>query len=353
MKSYPTAQFSTVLLLLIGCLMLAMKSASAQSSLAPTGPFRHQTISLQEGWNAVYLEVEPKISAPDQLFQNSPIEIVAAYHRPVTAMQFIQNPGEILPDRKTWNVWYAPSREDHLLSNLNAIQAHQCYLIFAKQAHQWRLEGTPFFGSARWHPNAFSLVGFPIDATNPPTVAHFFNNAAPHSPLRIYRMNAGQWSLISQPESTLMQPGAAYWVYSNGASNFMGPFSVHFDGSSAGGLVFSASNNRRTLEIRSRSRFPQTLTLTLAAGENGLIPISHLIQVMELPANNNTIAQPITSGMQIGPLEAGTAFKLDLEVIQENLRHPVMATTLVITSSAGSRIEVPLMSLRPDLLPTP
>jgi len=325
----------------------------SQQLVDPVGPFRTQTIQLQAGWNAVYLEIEPRKGDPAELFAGTPIEIVAAYNRPVTAMQFIDSPGDVLPDRKSWNVWYASHREDTLLSNLSAIQAHNSYLVYTEQAFAWSFEGSPFFGSARWHPNAFSLVGFPVNTAQQPTVAAFFAGASAHTPLKVYRMNSGQWSLITHPDQVLMQPGSAYWVYGKGASSFAGPLEVHFDGSSKGGVVFSSATNTRNIEIRSTSPFPQSLTFSLRAGESGLLPLSYVVRVLELEPDAEKISVPLADGAQFGPLEAGAAFILELEVTQESVTHPVMATTLVISSNAGSRIELPLLSLREDLLPTP
>ncbi|HSP44181.1 MAG TPA: hypothetical protein VLO11_15000 [Luteolibacter sp.] len=318
------------------------------------GPFRTQAIQLEAGWNAVYLEIEPRKTDPSLLFAGTPIEIAAAYNRPVTAMEFIDSPDEALPDRKGWNVWYAPHREDALLGNLSAIQAHQAYLLYAKEAHTWSLEGTPFHGSARWHPHAFSLVGFPIDAAEQPTVASFFAGAGAHSPLKAYRMSGGQWSLITQPEQTLMKPGAAYWIHSDGASDFRGPLTVNFPGSASGGLVFNAATSTRTLELRNTSPNPQYLTLTTQGGNTGLLPLSYVVRVLDAPGQPvDAVSVPLTQGLRLGPLEPGSAFFLNLEVAQEAVTAPVMSTTLTISSTAGPRIEVPLVSLRSDLLENP
>jgi hypothetical protein len=318
------------------------------------GPFRVQMIQLETGWNAVYLEIEPRKSDPTALFAGTPIEIAAAYNRPVTAMEFIENPDQVLPDRKGWNVWYAPEREDSVLGNLSAIQAHHSYLLYSAQPYTWSLEGTPFHGSARWHPNAFSLVGFSIDAAQQPTVASFFAGAAAHSPLKAYRMSGGRWSLITQPDQTLMKPGAAYWIHSDGASTFRGPLAVDFSNSAKGGVVFNATTRTRRIEIRSTSPFPQSLTFTLQGGANGLLPLSYVVRMLDAPDQSvDTASVPLTQGMQLGPLEAGATFLLDLEVGQQAVTAPVMSSALTISSSAGARIEVPLLSLREDLLTNP
>jgi hypothetical protein len=335
-----------------GVLAAAPLASSQTQAAGGVGPFRTQSIQLEAGWNAVYLEVEPIKGDPSALFAGTPIEIAAAYMRPLTAMEFIDSPSQVLPDRKGWNVWYAPGREDALLSNLSAIQAHHSYLLFTEQAYTWSLEGTPYHGSARWHPNAFSLVGFPIAAAEQPTVAAFFAGAAAHSPLKIYQMSGGQWSLVSAPAQTLMKSGAAYWAHSKGASDFRGPLKVDFGGSSSGGLVFSESVTTRRMEIRNVSPYPQHLTCTLQGGSTGVLPLSYLMRVLDGPNQPiEVVSVPFTDGLKLGPLEAGAAFILDLVVTQEAVTVPVMNTTLTIISTAGPRIEVPLVSLRGDLLP--
>ena len=348
-----SSKYAASLVISIIALFAASPIGSSQTAEG-IGPFRTQTIQLEAGWNAVYLEIEPRKGDPTALFAGTPIEIAAAYNRPVTSMEFIDSPNDVLPDRKGWNVWYAPQREDALLSNLSAVQAHHTYLIFTEQAYTWSLEGTAFHGSARWHPNAFSLVGFPIDAAEQPTVASFFAGAAAHSPLKVYRMRAGQWSLISDPSQVLMQPGAAYWVYSTSASSYRGPLTVDFPGSAAGGVIFTESTTSRQIEIRSTSPFPQNLTFTLQGGSTGLLPLSYVVRVLDAPDQPlGTTAIPLTQGMKMGPLESGAAFVLELEVAQEAVQAPAMATTLIISSTAGPRIEIPLVSLRSDLLTKP
>lgn len=314
------------------------------------GPFRTQTIQLEAGWNAVYLEIEPLKGEPSALFAGTPIEIAAAYFRPVTAMEFIDSPTDVLPDRKGWNVWYAPAREDALLSNLHAIQAHHAYLLYTETAYTWALRGTPFHASAQWHPNAFSLVGFPIDAAEQPTVANFFAGSAAHNPLKIYRLVNGSWALITNPSQVMMKPGAAYWVYSKGASGFRGPLTVDFKTRAAGGLVFKDAADTKQLEIRNVSSFPQDLTLTLQAGKNGLLPLAYVVRVLDGPNQPiESVSVPFPSSLELGPLEPGQAFLLDLEVAQEAVTAAVMGTTLSISTTAGPRIEVPLISIRADL----
>ncbi len=315
------------------------------------GPVRVQTIQLEAGWNAVYLEVEPLLKTPGALFSGTPIDIAAAYFRPVTPMEFINSPNEILPDRKGWSVWYSPERDDALLSNLHVVEAHQAYLIHSTEDYLWSLEGTPFHGSSRWHPHAFSLVGFPVDGDARPTLANFFAGAGAHAPLRMYRLEGGLWTLVDNPAQTMMEPGAAYWIYSKGASRFRGPLSVNFFNSSAGGLVFSENTESRRVEFANVSVFPQQLTISIEPGPNGPLPMAYLVRMLNTTEKAmDLISIPFAGVIDLGPLEPGESFAMDLEVMQEEVTLPFMGSTLSITSDAGVRKEIPLISVRRDLI---
>ena len=53
---------------------------------------RIQTIQLEAGWNAVHLAVEPSERAPDVLFADTGVDIVATYDTVGTFGQFSTDP---------------------------------------------------------------------------------------------------------------------------------------------------------------------------------------------------------------------------------------------------------------------
>jgi hypothetical protein len=311
---------------------------------------RTQVIELEAGWNAVYLEVEPVETDPTALFAGSPIEIVASYFRPVTGMEFIDSPNEVISDRKGWNVWYAPERADALLTDLFAIQAHHAYLIHVEEAYTWELTGIPYFAKTKWHPNAHNLVGFFVDTATAPTVSNFFSGADAHAPIQIYRMIQGRWALIDQPESTLMEQGVAYWAYSEGASDFSGPLELEFSSSSSGGFVFTSNDTSETLIVKNTATYPLELTLTLEAGSTGQVPLAYevlAINTDEKPMDNLVI--PFQESLSIGPLEPGKSFALDLRMVQSDVSSPITISNLKIVTDAGQRADVPVVYIRSDL----
>ena len=314
------------------------------------GPFRTQTIELQEGWNAVYLEIEPKQTDPNVLFEGTPIEIAAAYLRPVTAQQFVDSPNDLFTDRKGWGVWYQSDRADALLTDLYAIQAHGSYLVYSESAYTWQLEGTPFYGTALWHPNAYSLVGFPINTSDAPTVENFFAGVDAHASLKVYRMLDGRWTLITAPESTLMETGVAYWTHSSGASSFSGPLRVDFQAKALGGMIFTMNGAEQSLVLSNTSPYPQMLTLSLNGGETGVIPLTYeVITINGLDQEVDSSSVALESGMSVGPLEPGMSLILDLGVAGDLVTQTLMTTTLVVSSDAGVRLGIPIVSARADL----
>ncbi|MGJ8649121.1 MAG: hypothetical protein ACSHX4_02065 [Opitutaceae bacterium] len=339
-------------LFLAGAVALAFFIPTAQAQEDASAILsRTQTIELTAGWNAVYLELEPLDSTPTDLFDGTPIEIVAGYFRPVTAMEYIDSPSDVLPDRKGWNVWYAPERDDALLSDLYQIQAHHAYLIYTEEDYTWNLVGTPFYDTVNWFPNAYSLVGFHVNAAEQPSIANFFENAEAHTPLKIYKMISGRWSLVTNPESTLIEPGVAYWAYSEGASDFSGPLKVTFADESSGGLRFTDYVDTVRIVISNTSIYPQHLTITQQPGSNGSVPLAYVARVGNGPNNTlEPVSIPLPQTLQLGPLEAGQAFALTLEVVREQLNTAVTSSSLSIASDAGVIAELPVISIRSDLL---
>ena len=315
------------------------------------GPFRTQAIELKAGWNAVYLEVDPLENDPNLLFEETPIEIVTSYFRPVSTQQFVENPSEVLKNPEGWNVWYRPGRADELLTDIYEIQAHTSYLIYTKEDYNWMLEGVPFYGTTQWHPNAYSLVGFPIDSAQAPTVENFFAGVSAHAELKVYKLVSGNWNLITDAAGTLMEAGVAYWTYAKGDSEFSGPLQIDFSTESFGGLIYREDSNAQEIVLKNVTPYPQEITVSLVAGKTGLIPLSlGILKINGEEQPIDRVSLPFGDSIEIKALEAGESFLLGLEVRQMEVNVPLMASSLAVSTDAGVRIEIPLVSIRQDLL---
>lgn len=350
--SFPGRPFGGAVHILILSLVLLFASCGTlfcQSDPA-AGPFRTQAIELEAGWNAVYLEIEPLESDPTALFADTPLEIVAAYFRPVSSAEFIDSPNELISRRENWSVWYAPDREDTLLSNLYSILGHRSYLIYVEEAFTLSITGIPSLGAAKWHPNAYNLVGFQIESSEQPTMENFFSGSDAQSDLKVYRMIDGRWALVSDPASTLVEPGAAYWAYSEGASQFTGPLEVSVARSTVSGLVFTEESSSSQIVIKNVSTYPQNLSFELSPGNAGLLPLNYVVTVIN-PGESalEKTSLPLPQTMELGTLEPGQAFALDVEVDQSEVTEPLLSALFTITSDAGVRRQIPIVSIRRDL----
>src|SRR5438132_11557587 len=76
------------------------------------GTLRTQQIQLQKGWNSVFLEVFPVVTATEVVFSNALVIIVAAHFPLPNCVEFVTNPSRINWKKEGWGVWYAPGRED-------------------------------------------------------------------------------------------------------------------------------------------------------------------------------------------------------------------------------------------------
>jgi hypothetical protein len=119
-----------------------------------------QEVSLQAGWNAVYLEVSPEASDPATLFADTPIDVVASYVPSTRGAQFVENPAANLSSAFGWSVWYAPQRGESFLTSLYAIYGGKPYLVHATSNVNWSVEGQIVTEPVRWLPLRYvSLTG--------------------------------------------------------------------------------------------------------------------------------------------------------------------------------------------------
>jgi len=92
---------------------------------------------------------------------------------------------------------------------------------------QWTVHGRPMLQPARWQADSFNLTGFPVDPAAPPSFGAFFAGVAAHAGQPIYSLAAdGHWQLVTNPFSTPIHSGEAYWVFSSGPSTFRAPLDV-------------------------------------------------------------------------------------------------------------------------------
>src|SRR5687768_9446099 len=144
MKNFAASILQIVAALACG---LAIESAHGQTIT--------QNITLQPGWNAIWLEVQPTANRTDTIFSNLPVASVWTRAERLSSVEFIQDPSEEAFNQSGWLGWFHPSRPDAFLGNLFAVHANRAYLIRVTNSTpvNWSVVGRPSLRRVSWVPD--------------------------------------------------------------------------------------------------------------------------------------------------------------------------------------------------------
>ncbi len=227
------------------------------------GQWTTQSITLNPGWNAVYLEVQPAVEDCDVVFAGVPIESVWTWNRRFSSVQFIQDASQLIPGQPDWLVHLPPDHSARATRNLFAMQGARSYLIKLKSgasASTWNIIGQPAIRPIDWLADSFNFAGFQIAPGQAPTFQSFFSGSAAHSGKPMYRLNSsGVWEFIANPSGTSLRSGEAYWIYCQGASTFSGAIQLRLE--QRDGLLYGKNLTEQTLRIKNNSASVRSLTI--------------------------------------------------------------------------------------------
>lgn len=301
-----------------------------------------QTVTLQPGWNAVYLEVQPTNNSTGAVFAGLPVASVWTRTERVASVDFIQSPSEETFAAAGWRRWFHPSRSESFLNDLFAVFANQAYLIRSTNATPvvWQITGRPSLRQWDWVPDSYNLRGLPVDPTNAPTFLNFFRhspahyNAANGQLQSIYRLNSGtgEWQLVAPTDA--VQSGAAYWIFSQGASDFHAPLSATVE--IGDGLDFGDSTTELSLRLHNI-----TTTSATALVRDRAAPAASLLSIYEFsptlgsqwPELPNPLAVAVANNVDT---------RLRLAARRQDMIEAAHATVLEVRDGAGTRLLVPV-----------
>jgi hypothetical protein len=330
----------------LAVILAALTGGGAVSARAEV--MRTQTIQLQRGWNAVFLEVFPQVTAPEAVFSNAPISIVAAHFPRLNAVEFVKDPSKINWKKDGWGVWYAPQREDAFLSTLHSVDGNKAYLIYAEADFAWTVEGHVLYERRVWKANSFNFAGFGVDEVSPPTFGKFFGGSRAHAQRRIYRLANGRWEKVATPDATLMKTGEACWVYCDGASDFQGPLSVTIPFGT--GVTFGGTGSgRASIALANSSTDPMSIKVE---SNNGGVPLAYVLKSLSQDQIGELFVD-LAPAYSLPVMEAGAQASLILQVRREKMSQGYQTSLVKISSDNGARIWLPVAAQREDLGTTP
>lgn len=224
-----------------------------------------QTVTLQQGWNSVWLEVEPSQADPDLLFAALPVEMVTTFIPVSAKYTSLRDPASDTWKDAEWRTWQPETAAGSFLNNLHQLTAGQGYLIKATTGTTLTIPGTVRLNRFDWRPQSFNLVGLPVDPASPITLGAFFANSPAHTPLRAFRLLNGKWMQASSAEPAVA--GRAYWVWCGTGSDHQGPVSLR-----GGSISLNAADSMGSVEFRPAGASALTISLTAT----GSLPLARL-----------------------------------------------------------------------------
>jgi len=225
-----------------------------------------RTITLNPGWNAVYMALQPEPNDPAAVFSGLPLDSVWTWNRRKDKIQFVQNANKLRPTLPNWMVYIPANRPETELTNLHAIFTGRGYLIKVSGTTpvEWVLRGRVENRPITWAPDALSLVGFGVDPVFPPTFADFFAPSTAHSGQPIFDLKAdGQWTAVQNPDTERIVSNKAYWVMTKGNSAYEGPLTAEF--SFGKDVSYGTKQDVATLVITNHSKVLRNVQLVTAA----------------------------------------------------------------------------------------
>jgi len=301
---------------------------------------RTQVIELHAGWNAVFLEVQPAVSAPGQVFSGLPVQTVACFMGGSLQEQYLRVPGDAPWKDEGWLTWYAPSQAQAFISNLYEIQTHRAYLIKATASFAWRITGEASTRAIQWYPNTCTFTGLPIDPDNAPTFKDFFAGSSAHQRLRIYRLQADAWKIVNDPAHDRPLGGEAFWIQTDGASTYQGQLRVQAP--SNGQLDFDLLASEKPVSFANEGASDAQIRVESVADATGLPLATVVIDLGQRTRNS----QPLSAISVLPSLAAGTGTTLRLALDRTALQADAQSTLLKITDGRGTQQWLPVTARR-------
>jgi hypothetical protein len=311
-----------------------------------------QSISLQPGWNAIFLEVDPSPDECDTVFAGLPVESVWDFNRSVDSPQFVQDPSTLIPGARDWLTWFPPSSPLAPQSSLFILRDGRSYLIkVASNAAPvtLTLTGNPSLRRIEWR-TGLNFTGFHVGTNPAPTFGTLFAGEAGLAGQPVYRLGTnGLWTQIATPATVGPRPGEALWVRSISPATRSG--TIHVETGARNGFTFRDTASEQTLRIRNTSNSNRVVTVRLLASgapPPGEPPLAGPVPVEYRSTNFGALFPwvPLTNNLTFAALPPNADWVIRLSVPQARLGSvspgALYQSILNVSDNAGTRWQIPI-----------
>lgn len=331
------------------CLLIVVLLLGANAALAQ---WVEQTLSLQPGWNAVFLEVQPAPADCDTLFAGLPVESVWDFNRPADAPQFVQDPTTLIPGAPGWLTWFPMNHPLAGQGNLFILRDGRPYLIKLEDSTEpvnLIVKGKPSLRTISWHAGGLNFVGFHVGAQGP-TFQSLFSGESGLAGQPVYTLgNNGVWQLISNLATARPVAGRAYWVRC--ALPASRTASIQLDAGVKQGIHFASGAAELSLRVRNTSAANRNVSvrvLASAASPAGQPPLAGPVPLEYYRANYAAADfswQPLDTTLSFTALAPKAEWNIRLGA-RRNGASPapgaVFQSLLEVTDDLGTRWLIPV-----------
>jgi len=332
--------------ILVSCSLLVSGLAHAEVE-CDSGLSCTQTITLNPGWNSVFVQVKPDQSSTAEIFaelvdgSGSQISSVWTFLSQRAKIDFIQDPNsENLLSQEGWLRYFPAQSSSAFLTNLYAIQANRAYLINLEGSSSVSLAitGTPVVPRFEWQSGAFNHIGFHVDPQNTPNFSDYLASSPAHNEQPVYQLIDNEWLKVD-PLNTTIQSDVAYWVFSKTGSDYTGPIQVELP--QLNRLEYGEVIEQFTARLKNKLNTPQSISVQVLGNAPGL----------HYPNPDAAATQswlPLPSPLTIQVATEGES-RIPLGIRRADFALSEFNHVLQITSAAGSRWLIPVTATAPAL----
>jgi hypothetical protein len=335
---------------LAATLLLAIAAGPAAAACVS-----EQNFTLQPGWNAIYVGVDPQVKELATVFAGLPIASVWRWRADEGGARFIADPAEGLDPLTGWFGWFPAGKPEAFLSNLYQLEPNTAYLVKLEgaQSRQFSVGGTPIYTAKHWQPDAYTLTGVTADSSNPPSFAEYFAGSGAHQGQPIYKLGTdGRWTLVTSPSSETLSPNRAYWFRTRGNSDWSGPLRAVLE--SGESLEFGGALERVQLVLRNLTGANGSFTINRLGGST--LPLAYAVTEPD-----GDVVFPRLENQLVLPAPAGSDTFLTLAPKRGEFTQNRHVQNFAITDeqgncvllAAGADAAQPLVSARGAAVPAP
>lgn len=234
-----------------------------------------QSITLTNGWNAVFLHVDASYDTlENQVWadNSNPIQEIWLWVPTPATGQFVQSPQDPLPSSSQWASW---KRASSPASQLQRLIGNAAYLIYVNPdtvSYTWNVKGKPVAPKYQWTTTGLNFLGFPTVPSAPPDFETFLSLCPElQQNAEIYHYPGGELgpgnpSRIFAMRTTQVTRGKAFWIRSGNLFNrYFSPFEIVWPGEN--GIHFGQKLGVVSFRLRNLTTQALTVTAQVLASE--------------------------------------------------------------------------------------